>query len=283
MPSALLLTQSILSGLFVGSLYSLLGLGVSLSWRFLRIINLAHFALVSLSAYLTFQLLGTTELNPLVAVVLVVPLAFAAGVALQLLFLRFAVGEFASLLLTFGLMIVLEALIQWLWTADFRRLETSYGTTSFAVGPVFVPTVEALMFVVAVGVAIATWAWLRFTYMGMALRACADNPGIAAAFGIDSRGIALLLAGIGAATGAVAGVVVALISTLSPGQVGAWIGVVLAAVILGGLGNPLGLLAAGLAIGIIEALTSAITAPTWAPLVSFTLLVLVLVLRPERL
>jgi branched-chain amino acid transport system permease protein len=282
-PSPLLLAQSILAGLFVGSFYALLGLGVSLSWRFLRIINLAHFGLISLSAYLSYQLLSTIQINPLFALVALVPLFFLLGMGMQALFMRFAVGEFASVLVTFGLMIVIEALIQGVWTADFRRLETPYSTASFTIGPVYVPVVEAAVFVVTIVVTISTWAWLRFTYMGKALRASADNPNIAAAFAIDGRRLGVLLGGMGTASGAAAGVVVALITTLSPAQVAAWIGVVLATVILGGLGNPLGLLAAGIAIGVVEALTTAFTAPTWAPLVSFTLLILMLVLRPERL
>jgi branched-chain amino acid transport system permease protein len=87
---------------------------------------------------------------------------------------------------------------------------------------------------------------------------------------------------VGAAYAGVAGTFVALLYTLAPSQIYAWIGVVFAVVILGGLGRPLGPLVAGIAIGISEAITMALTAPSWAPLVSFTLLILVLVLRPDR-
>ena len=86
----------------------------------------------------------------------------------------------------------------------------------------------------------------------------------------------------GAAYAGVAGTFVALLYTLAPSQIYAWIGVVFAVVILGGLGKPLGPLVAGIAIGMSEAITMALTAPSWAPLVSFTLLILVLVLRPDR-
>jgi len=99
---------------------------------------------------------------------------------------------------------------------------------------------------------------------------------------VDHRRLALLLSGVGAAYAGVAGTFVALLYTLAPSQIYAWIGVVFAVVILGGLGKPLGPLVAGIAIGISEAITMALTAPSWAPLVSFTLLILVLVLRPDR-
>ncbi len=282
MPSATLLAQSILSGILIGGLYTLLGLGLSLSWRFLQVINLAHFAFVFLGAYLSYQLIGVGALNPGVALLILIPVFFLIGMALQYVFIRFAVTEFASLLVTFGLLVLIETLIQWIWSADFRRLETSYGTASVKIGPIYAPIVESLMFLVAVAVSVVTWAWLKFTYIGKALRASAENPIIAGAFGVDHKRLAYLIAGIGGASAALAGIFIALTSTLAPAQIIVWLGVVFAAVILGGLGNPLGLLVASLVIGVSEAITMAVTAPTWAPLVSFTLLIVILIVRPNR-
>lgn len=283
MPSLTLLGQSLLSGLLIGGLYGLLGLGLSLSWGFLRLINLAHFALVFLGAYLTYYLAGTLGMNPFLALLLIVPGFFLLGVALQAAFEWFRVNEFASLLVTFGITVVIESVIQWVWTADFRRLESPYATASFRVGPLFLPVTELAMLLVATALSLATWGWLRFTWVGKAVRASAEDPAIAAAFGVDSRRLALLLSGVSAAYAGVAGTFVALIYTLAPAQIYAWIGVVFAVVILGGLGNPLGPLVAGVGIGISEAITMAVTAPSWAPLVSFALLILVLLLRPDRL
>jgi branched-chain amino acid transport system permease protein len=177
---------------------------------------------------------------------------------------------------------MIESLIQWIWTADYRRLETAYGTASWRAGGLFFPIPELAALAAAVALAVLTWAWLRFTWVGKGLRACAEDPQIAAAFGVNHRRLALLLSGLGAAFAGVAGAFVALIYTLAPSQIYAWIGVVFAAVILGGLGNPLGPLLAGVVIGVSEAVTMALTAPAWAPLVSFTLLILVLLLRPGR-
>jgi len=283
MPSATLLGQSLLSGIFIGGLYALLGLGLSLSWGYLRLINLAHFALAFLGAYLVYQLAGVAGLSVIAAVLIVVPAFFVLGAAMQMLFARFAVGEFASLLVTFGIAIIVESAIQWFWTADLRKFQFEFGTISLQVGSLFVPVVEATMFLVAAALSIGTWAFLRFTPVGKAMRASAENPDIAAAFGVDHRRLAVMLSGFAAALAAVAGAFIAMAYTLSPAQMFAWMGVVFAVVILGGLGNPLGVLAAGLVIGVSESLTMAVTAPTWAPLVSFTLLILVLVLRPDRI
>jgi branched-chain amino acid transport system permease protein len=200
----------------------------------------------------------------------------------QAVFARFGVTQFGSLLVTFGLTVVIESLIQWLWTADYRRLETAYGTTSWRAGRLFVPKAELLALAAAALLAGLTWAWLRFTWVGKGLRACAEEPEIAAAFGVNHRRLSLVLSGLCAAYAGVAGAFVALVYTLAPAQIYAWIGVVFAAVIMGGLGNPLGPLAAGVIIGVSEALTMALTAPAWAPLVSFSLLILLLLLRPDR-
>ena len=283
MPSATLLGQALLSGLFLGGLYGLLGLGLGLSWGYLRLINLAHFGFAFLAAYLTYQLAGVVGLNLTLTILAIVPLFFALGLLMQLLFTRFAVGEFASLLVTFGLAVILEVLIQWIWTADLRRLQLADGHASVRLGPLFVPVIEGLTFLICVGLSLAVWAWIRFTYIGKALRASAEDPAIAAAFGIDHARLGYLLSGVAMACVGIGGAFIAVSFALYPAQIYAWIGIIFAVVILGGIGNPVGVLLAGIGIGVSEALTMAVTEPTWAPLVSFSLLVAVLVLRRGQL
>ena len=282
LPSFTLLGQSILSGVFTGALYGLLGLGLSLSWGLLRQINLAHFALVFLGAYLTWQLSAVGGLDPLLTLLVVAPCFFALGAAAQWLLARFRVGPLGSLLVTFGFTVVIEALIQWIWTADLRRLDTSYSAVRFRIGPLFLPLPELLTLLAAVSLSLAMWALLRYTDLGKAMRAAAEDEPIAAAFGVNERLLALLLSGVAAALAGAGGVCLALTYTLAPSQIYAWIGVVFAAVMLGGPGNALGPLIAGVIIGVSEALTMAVTAPSWAPLVSFSLLILLLIARPER-
>ena len=281
LPSATLLAQSILSGIFVGALYGLMGLGLSLSWGLLRLINLAHFAFAFLAAYVSYQL-AHAGIDPLLTLVIVVPVFFALGAGLHWVMARFAVTPFNSLLVTFGLMGVIEAIIQAIWTADFRKLESVYAQMKFKVGVLYVPIPELITLVLAVAISFAVWALLRFTDLGKALRAAAEDAPIAAAFGVNQRVNALLLAGTCTALAGGAGVCLALSFTLAPAQIYAWVGVVFAAVMLGGLGRPLGPLLAGTLIGVSEAVTMAVTAPSWAPIVSFTLLIVVLLFRPGR-
>jgi len=281
-PSATLLAQAVLSGLFTGALYGLLGLGLSLSWGMLKQINLAHFALAFLGAYLTYELSSHRGVDPLLTLVFIVPLFFVLGAALHQLLTRFKVNAFNSMLVTFGITVIIEALLQWTWTADYRKLESSYAEHKLRLGPLYLPVPELITLALGVGISLAVWFALRRTDLGKAMRAAAEDAPIAAAFGVNQNALALMLSGLNAALAGVAGVCIALAYTLSPSQIYAWIGVVFAAVMLGGLGRPLGPLIAGCIIGVTEAVTMAVTAPSWAPLVSFSLLMAVLLVRPGR-
>ena len=282
LPSATLLAQSALSGVFIGSLYGLMGLGLGLTWGLLHIINLAHFGFAFLAAYLCYQLASVGGMDPLATLVIIVPLFAGLGVVVQWLLARFAVSPLNSLLATFGLTAIIEAGIQAIWTADFRKLESTYATDKFRVGVLYVPLPELLTLVVTVVLCFSIYAAMRFTNLGRALCALAEDAPVASAFGINARAHALMLAGLAGALAGIAGVCLALSFTLTPAQIYAWVGVVFAAVMLGGLGSALGPLAAGVIIGVSEAITMAFASPSWAPIVSFTLLILLLLLRPER-
>ncbi len=282
LPSATLLAQSALSGVFIGALYGLLGLGLGLSWGLLHLINLAQFALAFLAAYVCFQLASAGGIDPLASLALIVPAFFALGVAMQWVLARRKVTPLNSRLVTFGATVIVESLIQSVWTADFRRLESTYAAHTFKVGALFLPAPELITLGLAIALSFAIWAAMRYTDLGKALRAAAEDGAIAAAFGVDRQALALVLSGVCAALAGVAGVCLALSYTLAPSQIYAWIGVVFAAVMMGGLGSALGPLVAGVVIGVSEAVTMALTAPSWAPIVSFTLLILVLLLRPGK-
>jgi branched-chain amino acid transport system permease protein len=282
LPSATLLAQAILAGLFTGALYGLLGLGLSLSWGMLRQINLAHFALAFLGGYLTFQLAAVAKVDPFVSLTVTVPLFFGLGVALHWFFTRFKVTLLNTLLVTFGLTSIIEAGIQWYWTADFQRMESTYAQVRWKLGPLYLSLPDVITLGLALTLCFGTWAVLRFTDLGKAIRATTEDAPIAAAFGVNEKMLGYLVSGLAGAFAAVAGVCLALDHTLAPVQIYAWMGVVFAAVMMGGLGRPLGPLIAGIVIGVSEALTMAVTAPTWAPLVSFSLLIAILLFRPSK-
>ncbi|MCC2634593.1 MAG: branched-chain amino acid transporter permease, partial [Ramlibacter sp.] len=184
LPSFNLLAQAILSGIFIGALYGLIGLGLGLTWGLLRQINLSHFGLVFLGGYLSYQMATAWHMDPLFALVLVPPVFFVVGVAMQWVLSRFRITPFNSLLVTFGITVVIEAGIQAVWTADYRKLESSYNAMKFTIGKLYVPIPELLTLVLALGISLAVWAGMRYTDLGKALRAMAEDGPIAAAFGV---------------------------------------------------------------------------------------------------
>jgi branched-chain amino acid transport system permease protein len=281
-PSFNLLAQAVLSGIFMGGLYGLIGLGLGLTWGLLRQINLSHFGLVFVSAYLSYHLVTVGHIDAMLTLLILPPVFFVFGVGMQTVMSRFSISPFNSLLVTFGITVIMESLIQWIWTADFRRLETHYNDQKFTLGSLYVPVPELITLVLAVSLSGAIWAVMRYTDFGKAMRAMAEDGPIAVAFGINEKFISRMLAGLCAALAAIAGVCLALTFTLTPSQIFSWVGVVFASVMLGGLGSPLGPLLAGILIGVSEAVTMTITAPSWAPIVSFSLLILMLLLRPGK-
>jgi branched-chain amino acid transport system permease protein len=281
LPHLTLLEQALVSGVLAGGLYGLLALGLSLSWGLLRLVNLGHFAMALLGAYLTWYLGTEFGIAPWWAGAAIVAAFFVYGVALPWVFMRFRVTEMGSMLITFAIAVIIESIIQTIWTADFRRYETPLAGASFVVGPLYVPMLNLAAFLVAALLATLTWAWLRWTTVGKALRACAEDAPIATAFGINHRGLSFLFSGVCAAYAGIAGVFIALLATLAPSEIWTWIGVVFAVVIIGRLGNPIGALAGGVLIGVCEAMTMAVADPAWAPLVSFSLLIALLLFRPR--
>lgn len=278
--TATLFLQSAVGGILLGGIYGLLAMGLSLSWGLLKLVNLSHFALAFLGAYLTYELGTVHGIPAYLSALLIVPLFFLFGVALHGVFVRFRVKEFASLLVTFGVTILIESLIQWIWSADFLRYETPYAQTTFRIGSIFVPVLDLSAFVCAVLLAGAAWIALNKTMLGKALRAAAHDPSVASAFGINSTRVSYILAGLCSAIAGIAGVFIALIGTLAPSQIESWIGVVFAVAIIGGLGSPAGALAAGMLIGLAESLTMTVVNPAWAPLVAFSVLIVILLRKP---
>lgn len=281
MPHATLLLQSLITGVLSGAMYGLLALGLSLSWGLLRLVNIGHFAIALLGAYLTWFLGTSLGIPPWWSGLLIVALFFLYGMALHWVFMRFGVAEMSSMLITFSVAVLLESLIQAVWTADFRRYETAYASASIVVGPLFVPVLNLVAGLVAAVLAISTAVWLRSTYVGKALRAGAEDAAMAAAFGINHRTLSYLLSGVCAAYAGIAGVFIALVATLAPSEIWTWVGVVFAVVIIGRLGSPVGALAGGVLIGVCEAMTMAVAEPAWAPLVSFSVLIALLLFKPR--
>jgi branched-chain amino acid transport system permease protein len=282
----LLIGQALISGILLGGLYAILAVGLSLTWGMLKVINLAHFGFAFLAAYLTYQISTSFGLDPFLTLLFTVPIFFLIGLALQWFFNKFDVSEFNSLLVSFGLFVIFQAIMRAVWTADYRRINVEinpYASESLWIGPFALPIPQFGAFIAAVIVVGLTLTVLNYTYAGKALRAISQDRDIAAAFGVNYRKMSTLLMGVATAYAAIAGAFIAMIFALYSEAGVEWIGVIFAVVILGGLANVPGALGAGLLVGIVQALTSVIVNPGVAPLVTFTLLIVALLFRPEGL
>jgi branched-chain amino acid transport system permease protein len=277
--------QAAVSGILVGGLFALMAVGMSLTWGMLKVINLAHFGMILLSGYLTYELATSLGIDPLLTVVVTAPIMFALAGLLQWGFQVRHVSEFNSLLISFGLFIVTVQVVSNQWSADFRRMGPEvnpYATQSVALGPLVFPAPTLIAFVVALVVVLVAYAVLERTYPGRALRAFAQDRAIASAFGIDHDRLGIFLAGGAGVTAALAGMLFAVDRTLTPSAAYEWIGIVFAVVIIGGIGNVVGTLVAGALVMMVASLVS-LYSPAATPLVVFSAIVVALLFRPRGL
>ena len=280
------IAQAALTGALIGGLYALMATGLSVTWGVLRVINLAHFAMILLGAYLTYQLATSTGLDPILTVLITGPVLFVVGAAVQWAYDRLHVAEFTSLLVSFGLLIIAIQAVTLVWSADFLRMPgdvNPYATESWTVGRFVFPVTTVLAFGLALVLVAALHLVLRRTFAGRGMRAIAQDRAVAAAFGVDHQRLSLVLGGVAGASAAAAGMVFALTNALSPTVAYEWFGIVFAVVILGGIGQVVGTFAAGIAVGVVSAVVSAAWSPATAPIVLFSAIVLALVLRPQGL
>ncbi len=282
----MIFVQAAISGILVGGLFAMMAVGLSLTWGMLRVINLAHFAMILLSGYLTYELATSLRIDPLLTVVITAPLMFAAAAALQWLFQARRVSEFNTLLVSFGLFIVTIQAISNQWSADFRRMTPDvnpYATQAVTIGPLAFPMPTLIAFAFAVVIVLLAHLALERTRPGRALRAFAQDREIAAAFGIDHLKLGMLLAGAAGATAAIAGMLFAVDGTLTPNAAFEWIGTVFAIVIVGGVGNVVGTLVAGGLVMLVAGVVSVAWSPSAAPFVVFSAIVVALLFRPRGL
>jgi branched-chain amino acid transport system permease protein len=278
--------QAALTGALLGGLYAVMAVGLSVSWGMLRVINLAHFGMILLGAYLTFQLATGWGLDAILTLVITVPAMFLLGAGLQWVYERTGLVEFTSLLVSFGVMIIIIQAVHNIWTADFQRMGPQvnpYSTRSLFIGGLALPLDHLLAFGFGVVLIGAAWVLLRTTFLGRAVRAFAEDRSVAAAFGIDHRRLGMLVAGASGATAAIAGMLWAVSYTLVPDAPFEWIGIVFAVVILGGIGQVLGTLGAGVLVGALTSIVSVVWESRASLIVVFAVIIVALLVRPHGL
>lgn len=282
------LVQALTTGLLVGLAYAVLGVGFSLTWGATGVINAAHTMVAVVGAYLGYSALQWWGVDPVLALVGILPAFFLAGwgffeVLIRPLKKRVRMVGLASVVLTLGAALVLESLTTLAFTANPRLVRTAYTAVSYPIGPARVgggAVVAGSISVVVIG--LLYWFRQR-TYTGRALRALEQEPEGAALTGIDVRRTSAVATGIGFATAGAAGVALSMLYTFSPTTFIPWLVFTFLVVILGGVGTVLGITLAGLIAGLVVSLSSLVIPFAWANLVLFLVLILVLLVRPTGL
>jgi len=280
-----LLAQILVNGVLQGGLYAVMALGLALVWGVLNIVNLAHGAFIMLGGYASWYLYTYLHIDPFLGLPLTAVVMFAFGYGIQrgLLNLVIRAPMFNTLLITFGLEVVLTYLAQLVFSADFRTINPPYAGSSLALGPLVLPLARLAAFAVAIFLTVSMWLFLLHTRLGRAIRATAQNLVAARLYGVEPRHLYAMTFGLGIALAGMAGTLYGTVSQINP-YIGASLTAKSFAIsIIGGLENPLSVLVGGLFLGIVESLTSLYIGQTYADVASFGILVLVLIVRPGGL
>ena len=278
--------QTLVTGALLGGLYAIFALGMSLSWALLRVINYAIFAFVFLMAYVTYELATRHGFDPLLALLITIPLSVALSIGLQAFTSAAKIDTFGSLIVTFGLFLVVQSSITLVWTNDLVRIpekSNPYFADAWHFGAFTIPFLGVLALAVALLLCAGTYWMLSVSFAGKAMRAVVQDPSMAAAFGINAGRLGYVVAAICGVAIAVTGSCFGMMYALTPSAMQTWVAVVFATVLLGGLGNPRGLLAAAMILAVISSATQRFTNPALAALAPLILLIVVILFRPQGL
>ncbi len=278
--------QVIVSGLLLGGVYALLSVGLNLIFGVVRVINFAHGDLMMLGMYLTFYLFGFYKIDPyLSALILVAPALFLVGMAVQRLLIKPLQNASALMLIfsTFGLSIALQNLALMGFKADYRTILTPLSTATFNLAGISISIPRLIAFVLALVLLIGLYLLLRYTLIGKALRAVAENRVVTQLMGVRVQRLNLFAFGLGSAITGIAGALILPFSYVFPTIGGSYTLVAFVVVVLGGLGNMAGAFLGGLTIGLVESLSGTYIAPALKEAIYFVIFILVLLIRPQGL
>jgi branched-chain amino acid transport system permease protein len=282
-----LILQSVVSGLLVGGMYGLVALGLALAFGVLKVLNVAHGELLMLGGYASFFAFTFWGIDPFLSMPLVFIAMFAFGVILYLTLFRYVTRTEIhnriknSLLISFGLVLVLQSMAVRFFTADERTISTAYSSDALTIGLVRVPVVRLAGLAVAVMAALFLEWLLSSTRFGRALRATSEDWTRAALTGVDVRRIYLVAFAISAALAAVAGSLISLGYSVSPNIGLGWTLKALIVVVLAGLGSMRGIIVAGLFLGLMESLAAVWLGGQYREVAALILFLVVLSFRPQ--
>jgi branched-chain amino acid transport system permease protein len=283
------LVQNVVFGVLVGGLYGLAAVGLSLVFGVTKILNVAHGELLMFGGYASFWAVTLLGVDPFLSIIpAVIFLAVIGFILYKLLFTRLvkldeSVKIQNTLLVGFGLSLILQNIALRLWSADTRGITTFYSGWAFTLFGVRFPIVRVASLIIALVTLLALELFLRRTYTGKALRATVENWEAATLMGIDTQRLYLLAFVMGAGLAGIAGALVSVGYSIDPAMGLNWTLTSLIVMVLGGLGSIIGTFVGGIVLGVTQSATGFFLSQTYREVVGLVLFLLVLVLRPQGL
>jgi branched-chain amino acid transport system permease protein len=280
-----IIVEAIITGILTGGVYALMASGLTLVFGVMNIINIGQGALVILGAYLSYVLEQKLHIDLFVGLLLTMPAMFAFGLLIEWLFIRPIKRDrtMLSILVTFGVALIIEGVLNLIFSADYVQLRAWYITASFRIGGFYLAYIYVFGFLLAVVLLGGLYLLLYRTKFGHSVRASMQNRTAAELIGIDVERVSAITFGIGIALAAAGGMAFGATNAFDAGSSYDLISRLLAIIIFGGMGSLPGALIASVGMLVVEDVTSVVWSPVWASTVFFILLVLILVVRPQGL
>lgn len=280
------LAQTICNGILLGGLYAVVGIGMAMIFGIMRLTNLAHGDLMVLASYLSMVVISVLGLsiNPLIALVFVIPMMFFVGFMVQSFLVNRVLGKGMEppLLVTFGLSIILQNALLMIFTPDARTLTSALTTMNIRITDYLsIPVIYLMDFIVGAIVILALSQFFHRTYPGRAIRAASDDEDVAKLVGISTKRIYGYAMGIAMVTAAIAGVLVGMTFTFYPHTGTQYLITAFGVVVIGGLGSMVGTLVAGMILGLAQLIGAQFLGTGFQLLSGYIVLLLVLALRPQ--
>jgi branched-chain amino acid transport system permease protein len=277
--------QTLVSGLLKGGLYSLIGTGMTLIMGVMGIINLAHGQLMMVSMYITYSLFATLGMDPYVSLLVSMPTIFILGMLLQkyllnpLLRVETILPE-NQVLMTVGIGMVLTEIMRFIFTSDYKSVQTGYSNSTLFIGTISFSTPLVIDFVVAVALTLFLYWFLVRTDIGRSIRATAQDKEAAVLMGVHSERITYITFGLGSALVAAAGTLLIPLFYLYPDLGGPFTRKAFVICILGGLGSTVGAIFGGVTLGLVEAFAATYIGMEFEDMVGLLIFILVLLFLP---
>ena len=277
--------QSLISGFLVGGVYALIGVGLTIIFGVMRVINFAHGELLMLGMYLTWVVFTAFGIDPYLCLLVTAPGLFLLGAVLQKVFINRVLNALPQnqILLTIGLGLIMTNSMMLIFTSDYRILTTSYSSSSFSLGGISISQPLLYSFLVTSAITATLFWFLQKTDAGQAIRATAQDRDAAQLMGINVRRMSVLAFGLGSALAGTAGALLAPTYYIFPQVGGPFTLKAFVVVVLGGMGSVVGATLGGILIGMTESLAAVYVASGLKELVVYVLFLLILLFRPAGL